>query len=92
MSQDDVFQWLKDRRSSGDHSWFLPPEIRQGLKDKGLTNGALEHIRGDCFKLWMSGNGCLEMKDFDRKGITNWSKAFRIKKIYVEVYDGTCKN
>lgn len=87
MSQSDVFDWLVNKRSSGDDSYFLPKDIEKGLRDQGLTNGALCNIRGDCFKLWQQGNGCLEMFDRDHKGITNWLKCFRVKKKYVKVID-----
>ena len=85
MGQDQVFQWLKDQREMGIDEYFDPVEITKGLKNQGLSNGQLHGIRGDCFKLWMQGNGCIEMKDFDRKGITNWMKRFRIKKQYCRV-------
>jgi hypothetical protein len=82
MGQHDVFVWLRGCRECGDESFFYPKEIEKGLRSAGLSNGSLEHIRGDCFSLWQSGNGCLEMYDFDLKGMTNWMKAFRVKKIY----------
>lgn len=85
MSQSDVFDWLVNRRSSGDDSYFLPKEIMKGLKDQGLTNGALSGVRGDCFRLYQQGKGCLEMFDQDHKGITNWLKCFRVKKEYCRV-------
>lgn len=85
MGQSEVFDWLVNKRSAGDQSYFLPKEIAKGLKDQGFSDGVTEHLRGDCFRLWQQGNGCLELKDFDRKGITNWLKAFRIKKEYIRV-------
>jgi hypothetical protein len=85
MGQVEVFEYLVNKRSAGDHSYFLPKEIEKGLRDQGLTNGALCNIRGDCFKLWQQGNGCLEMFDADHKGITNWLKGFRVKKVYCRV-------
>lgn len=88
MSQSDVFDWLKHKRSCGDLSYFLPKQIERGLRDQGLSNGALVNVRGDCFRLWQQGNGCLEMFDQDGKGMTNWMKSFRIKKEYVEVHHG----
>jgi hypothetical protein len=92
MSQSDVLDWLVNRRLSGDDSYFLPKEITKGLKDNGLTNGALCGVRGDCFRLWQQGNGCLEMFDQDRKGMTNWLKCFRVKKEYCKVMDHGKKN
>lgn len=88
MGQVEVFEWLRDQRECGDDDFFYPKEIEKGLRSKGLSNGALEHIRGDCFRLWQSGNGCLEMKDFDLKGQTNWMKAFRVKKQYCRCSNG----
>jgi hypothetical protein len=84
MGQYIVFEWLKNRRESGDDSFFLPKDIEKALKSQGLINNN-SRIRGECFKLWLQGNGCLEMEDQDKKGLTNWLKAFRIKKEY-------CKN
>lgn len=84
MSQSDVFNWLLMMRLSGDDSYFLPKEIMKGLKDQGLSNGALSGVRGDCFRLYQGGNGCLEMFDRDYKGMTNWLKCFRVKKMYCQ--------
>lgn len=88
MGQAEVFEWLRNKRESGDDSFFYPQEIVKGLKLAGCSNGVIEHTRGDCFALWMSGNGCLEMKDFDDRGMTNWKKAFRVKKSYCVVRYG----
>ena len=85
MGQREVFEWLKMMRLTGDERFFLPKEIEKGLRISGETNGCLCNIRGDCFRLYMNGKGCIELKDFDTKGMTNWMKAFRIKEEYVKV-------
>ena len=87
MSQSDVFDWLVNRRSSGDDSYFLPKEIEKELIKQGKVRGGTGATRGDCFRLWQNGNGCLEMKDYDLKNRTNWLRAFRVKKKYVKVMD-----
>jgi len=84
MSQSDVFQWLLNKRESGDLSYFLPKEIERGLRDQGLGSRN-DRVRGDCFRLWQHGNGCLEMFDQDQKGIDNWHKAFRVRGEYCRV-------
>jgi hypothetical protein len=83
MGQIEVFEWLKKMRRCGDNNYFFPKDITKGLKNQGLTNGCLCNVRGDCFRLYQGGNGCIEMKDFDKKGITNWKKAFRVKEVYL---------
>jgi len=92
MGQFDVFDWLVNRRECGDDSFWDPVDIRKALKVQGFSNGCLEHLRGDCFKLWQGGNGCLEMKDFDVKGMTNWMKRFRVKKEYCRVVEHGTKD
>lgn len=82
MGQNDVLDWLRNKRELNFDNYYLPKEIAKGLKELGLSNGALWNTRGDCFRLWQQGNGCLEMFDFDKKGITNQLKAFRLKKEY----------
>lgn len=82
MGQTEVFEWLKKKRISGDESFFYPREIEKGLKELGFSNGTLCNIRGDCFRLWQGGNGCLELYDYDTTGSTNWMKGFRVKKKY----------
>lgn len=91
MGQREVFDWLRNKRESGDDRYFLPKEIEMGLKAQGFSNGICEHLRGDCFRLWQRGNGCLEMYDFDTKGRTNWLKAFRVKAEYCRNKDSISK-
>lgn len=90
MGQVEVYNWLKKMRCSGDESFFYPKEIMKGLKLEGFGDGVVYQTRGDCFRLWQSGNGCLEMHDYDLKGSTNWLKAFRIKKKYCKVIKVGC--
>lgn len=92
MSQHDVFDWLVNRRSMGDDSYFLPKEIEKDLIKQGVVRGGNGVVRGDCFRLWQQGNGCLEMKDFDLKNRTNWLKCFRVKKKYCRVMSNGTKD
>lgn len=38
MSQSDIYQLLKDKRLSGDFSYFSCERIRRMLRDKGLSS------------------------------------------------------
>lgn len=77
MSQEDVYEYLKNRREMGDDSWFTPREVEDGLRMNGITTG-IGGVRGDLFRLY--NYGLIEVNDLDTKGITNWRKVFRYKR------------
>lgn len=61
MGQEEVLAFLKAKRIESD-SWFNAKEVRQGLKDKGASNGVLKGVYDDLFRL-----GCF--KRIEVKGI-----------------------
>lgn len=77
MGQYEVYKWLKDRRESGDESFFTTREIEDALKDS-CTNGQLKGVRADLIRLTVS--GYVEMLDMDETGFNNYNRVFRYKK------------
>jgi hypothetical protein len=74
MSQEQVFNFLKNKRLSGDDSFFTYAEIQDGI------NTDKESIRKDVIKLLLY--GFLESKV---KGLfNNWNRAYRIKEEYIK--------
>jgi hypothetical protein len=80
MGQYEVYEWLRNARSSGNEQYFSSKEIEDGLKNNGCTDGQLSHTRGDVIRLYVS--GYLELIDLDKTGLTNYKRFFRIKKRY----------
>lgn len=78
MGQFDVYNWLKIRALIEPEKWYTIQEITRGLKENGLTNGALEGIRADCIKLSVS--KCILIKDLDTTGLNNYKRVFKYGK------------
>lgn len=78
MGQWDVYEWLKCKYECGIYTWFTPKDVEQGLREQGFTNGYLINIRTDLIKLSVA--NCIEYKDLDKTGLSNYKKVFRYKK------------
>lgn len=79
MGQFEVYMWLKTQFESGNLQWFTTQEIIKGLRDNGLSNGALKGVRVDCIKLVVSQH--IKMLDLDKTGFNNYNRVFRYEKI-----------
>ena len=50
MGQQDILYFLKDQRRLND-KWFTIKQIKEELKIKGLSNGSIQGVASDLFKL-----------------------------------------
>jgi hypothetical protein len=49
MGQQEVLDFLNEEGNKG--YWFSSAQIREGLKNKGYTNGVIKGVFDDAFKL-----------------------------------------
>ena len=75
MGQIEVYNYLKNKRLSGDVSYFSVAEIEKGLREKGYGNGTVQTVRGSLVKLEYWGYVETVMTGKFR----NWKRLFRIK-------------
>jgi hypothetical protein len=74
MSQNEVFNWLKDQRKKGDHNFYKITDIYNGMKRSGHKAAELSVIR-QVNQLWRY--NFLELKFITFKG-----RFFRLKLKY----------
>lgn len=74
MAQTIVYDWLKKQRGLSD-KWFDVKEIKENLQAEGLSNGALQGIHADLYKL-------SQYELIECKGVGYWKheKLFRAYK------------
>lgn len=53
MGQDDIVEWLRQKRLAGDSSFFSVQEIRQGVCASGFSSGA--RVYEQCLQLYRFG-------------------------------------
>lgn len=74
MGQAEIMKFLKDKRKKSD-DWFSVPEIKEGLKSEGYTNGELKNIHNQLYKLTM-----FNLIQCEGVGMWKHKKLFRGKK------------
>jgi len=50
MGQQEVLEWLREQRKSGDN-WFTTKEIKEAMREKGLSNGCIIKVYDNLYKL-----------------------------------------
>lgn len=82
MSQDTIFEILRIKRLSGDHSYFSAEQIRDMLKDKGL-NIYRSNVYHQLSQLRIFGYLDLKTCSGKRNGRLNMYVSYRLKKDYL---------
>lgn len=79
MGQAEVYEFLKKERELGNEQFFSVREIRDKLKEQGLTNGQLEKLNMDLAHLNI--HDYLDMKIGGK--LSDWNRMFRLKIRYL---------
>lgn len=74
MGQNEVAAFLEERRKKS-NDWLTVPQIKEGLRNKGLSNGSIQGVHNDLYKL--SVHNLIECKG---QGMWKHQKLFRAKK------------
>ena len=78
MGQIEVYEWLKERQEMNDFRYFTAKDVMKGLKDKGISNGALIGVTHDLNQLWRFGT--VEVTGYDEKRpFMNFTRKYRLK-------------
>lgn len=74
MSQQDIYDWLKERKKKEPDRWWRVKEIQEGLAEMGKGNGTLKNVPQHLFSLMRWG-------DIEWRGVGIWQhhKEFRAK-------------
>jgi hypothetical protein len=83
MSQDDVYICLKNKRLSGDDSYFSVREIMRMLNGKGIEV-SLNSVSNSLLKLRMFGFVDMRMDAKKQNRVTYPFTVYRLKKEYLE--------
>ncbi len=78
MGQDEIVNWLRQKRLEGDAGFHSVLDIKAGLRQSGLGNGF--RIYEQCVQLWRF--GILEIR---REGLL--IKGYRLRKKYVGIVE-----
>lgn len=80
MGQIDVLLWLVNERKIGQDKHYSIKEIQRGLRERGLTNGQLQGVGADLYRLCASG-----YVEFKGQGLWRHKKLFRVKEKYKDI-------
>lgn len=75
MSQQDVSDWLEDKRKHG-AKWYSVKDIKEGLRKQGKSSGVLHGVHNDVFKL-----SAFNLIEFKGRGMWKHEKLFRARKV-----------
>ncbi len=81
MGQIEVYKYMENLRVSGDKKYYSPKEVSEGMKNKGMSNGALKGVWVDLRRLEVYGY----LEAVMTGSITDWRRCYRLKKKYVNV-------
>lgn len=74
MGQIEVYELLKNKRLSGDESYFSVSEIEKMMRDAGYTNGCIKSVRASVLSLY--DYGYLDSKMISKW--RDWKRVFRL--------------
>ncbi len=74
MGQAEVLEFLEEKRKET-NDWFTATDIKAGLEEKGLSNGAIRGVYNNLYQLMRFGT--IQYKGV---GVWNHKKMFRAKK------------
>ena len=77
MGQQEVFDWLLDKRKSGIDDYFSATQIEKGLQAKGYSNGTIKCVRKNL--LVLEAFNVLEAKQEVNGIFRPWKRLFRFK-------------
>lgn len=79
MGQTEVYEFLKKERELGNEQFFSVKEIKNRLKEQGMSNGVIEKLNEDLARLNL--HDYLDMKIGGK--LSDWNRMFRIKSRYL---------
>ena len=79
MGQSEVYEFLKKERELGNEQFFSVREIKNKLREQGMSNGVLEKLNSDLARLNL--HDYLDMKIGGK--LSDWNRMFRIKRCYL---------
>lgn len=75
MGQGDVLEFLKEKRNNKNNNWFSLSEIKENLKQSGVSDKVLSKVHSWTYKLC-----AFDLLEVKGVGIWNHKKLFRYKK------------